>query len=239
MIFNITFNVLNIANKLQISISHNTKVGELCRRESVNEYTKDGSGNYLITPHTDHDFLIKNNNNYFVLSGKVKIRYEWADGDKFKNEHKDTFKSFLEAGYSEQHQDMKTNYKHGDGYMENTVDQAYRSPNWSKNHLPYEPYCSVSEVTIMEDDTVLLCPMQHTTGWTFETIDIMPFEKIISSKVGTEMYVIFGRECHTWSKDGKYTRQVIEKHSVKKQTSSELEINNSSGDICTLVRVYK
>ena len=81
--------------------------------------------------------------------------------------------------------------------------------------------------------------MQYVPGWTFETIDIMPQEKIVSNKVGEEMYLVFGQECFTYSKDGKWVRQVLAKHAIKKQVSSELEIYNGSGDICSLVRIYK
>ena len=239
MIFNVPFKVINVANKLQISISEGTTVGQRIKRESRNEYTKDGAGNYLITPHPKHDFLIKSNSNYFLLNGKIKIRYEWIDGDKFKNEHKGIFKNLLETQYEDQNQEMKADYEHGDNYMENTVSQTYRSPVWSNSFLPYEPDCSISEVTIMEDNTVILCPMQYVTGWTFEHIDIMPGEKIVSNKVGEEMYIVFGQECFTYSKDGQWTRQIIEKHATKKQVSHELEINNGSGDICTLIRIWK
>lgn len=239
MIFNMSFNVINVANKLQISISKDSTAGQRVKREARTEHTKDAAGNYLLTPHPEHDFLLASNTNYFLLSGRLKIRYEWIDGDKFQNEHKETFKSLLKEQHKNYLQGMEDNYKHGDGYMENTLNQAYRCPTWTKSHLAYEPDCAIADVVIMEDDTTLLCPMQHVTGWTFETIDIKPFEKIISTKVGTEMYIVFGRECFTWSNDGQWIRHVFEKHSVKKQTSEEIEINNGTGDVCSLVRIYK
>ena len=81
--------------------------------------------------------------------------------------------------------------------------------------------------------------MQPVTGWTFEKIDIPVGGSIVSEKIGEEMYIVFGQECFTYSTDGQWTRHVIEKHSTKKQVSHELEINNGSGDMCTLVRIYK
>ena len=79
MIFSIPFKVINVANKLQLSISESTKAGQRIKRESQNEYTKDGSGNDLITTHPEHDFLIESNSNYFLLSGSMKIRFEWDE----------------------------------------------------------------------------------------------------------------------------------------------------------------
>ena len=41
MIFNVPFDVRNIDNKIQISLSQNTKAKQRIKREGVNEYTKD------------------------------------------------------------------------------------------------------------------------------------------------------------------------------------------------------
>ena len=237
MIFSIPFKVINVANKLQLSISESTKAGQRIKRESQNEYTKDGSGNDLITTHPEHDFLIESNSNYFLLSGSMKIRFEWDETSVFQDEHVDTYLDLLKsrpAGLINPDKLVT-----GPGFIENEISQDFRLPTWGASHLEYEPYCPAAEVKILEDNTVMLCPMQYVTGWTFEHIDIMPGEKIISNKVGEEMYIVFGQECFTYSTDGQWTRHVIEKHSTKKQVSHELEINNGSGDRCTLVRIYK
>ena len=236
MIFSWPFKVCNVANKLQISIGTATK-GARIRRDSKLELIQDGAGNYMITPHDTYAFLMKSNSNYFCLGGTIKARYEWKTGDNFKQEHSDIYKELMtehnKAG------NLEDNWKTGPGFIENTVTKTYFGNTWRTGLVPFEPDCSVAEVQAMSDNTTLLCPMQHITGWTFECLDIRPGEKIVSNKIGEEMYIVFGQECFTYSKDGQWTRQTLAKHSVKKQVSAALEINNGSGDICTLVRIWK
>lgn len=236
MIFSWPFKVYNVADKLQISIGTANK-GNKIRRDSRAELTQDGNGNYMITPHDTHAFLMKSNSNYFCLEGTMKVRYEWQDGDVFKQEHSDIYKELM----NEHNKDagLSDNWNEGPGFIENTATKGFISDTWRTSLVPHEPDCSVAEIKAMTDNTTLLCPMQYVPGWTFETIDIMPGEKIISNKVGEEMYIVFGQECFTYSTDGQWRRQVIEKHSTKKQVSHQLEINNGSGDICSLVRIYK
>ena len=236
MIFSWPFEVINVANKLQISIGTATK-GNKIRRDSQAELIQDGAGNFLITPHETHDFLMKSNSNYFCLEGTMKVRYEWETGDKFKQEHSDVYKELMVEHNKEAN--LKDNWNEGPGFIENTATKSYLGNTWRTSLVAYEPDCKVAEVTAMEDNTTLLCPMQHVTGWTFETIDILPGEKIVSNKKGEEMYLVFGQECFTYSKDGNWIRQTLAKHSVKKQVSAELKINSGSGDVCTLVRIYK
>ena len=84
----------------------------------------------------------------------------------------------------------------------------------------------------MEDNTVILCPMQHITGWTFDNIDIRPGGSIVSTKPGEDTYIVFGDTCSISGAN-------IARHSTKKQVSQELEIKNNSENVCTLIRIYK
>lgn len=231
MIFNVPFDVINVSNKLQISISQSTVVNQRIKRESVNEFTKDSSGNFLLTYHPTHNFLIKSNTNYFLLEGSIKIRYEWDETSVFQNEHIDVFKTLLDqhhAGLA----DLPELPTSGDGFLEATTVQKYRTDSWRAGHMFYEPYCTSAEVTIMEDNTVLLCPMQHYPGWTFEQIDILPGESVVSAKPGDNTYIVFGDTCSI-------AGTAIAKHATKKQTSSEVTIKNDSLKVCKLVRIYQ
>ena len=95
MIFGLGFSVVNIDNKIQISISEKTEVGQRIKREGEAEYTKDATGTQMIVPHPDHDFLIKSNTNYFILGGGIKVRYEWNDTSKFQDEHNEIYMNLL------------------------------------------------------------------------------------------------------------------------------------------------
>ena len=128
MIFSIPFKVINVANKLQLSISDGTIAGQRIKRESQNEYTKDGSGNDLITTHPEHDFLIKSNSNYFLLSGSMKIRFEWDETSVFQDEHVDTYLDLLRskpAGLINPDKLVT-----GPGFIENEISQDFRLPTW-------------------------------------------------------------------------------------------------------------
>ena len=59
MIFNIKFEtVKNIEDKIQISISQETKVGEKIVSESLAEYPKDKEGNDISVVHPDKPYSV-------------------------------------------------------------------------------------------------------------------------------------------------------------------------------------
>ena len=235
MIFSVPFKVINLANKLQISISENTTTGQRIVRESVAEHTKDGEGNHFHSEVEGKPYLINTSNNYFLLEGIIKVTYRWKEGDKFNLSHRDEFESIVNSASASPDLIEKTDDSIS-GVYTFTMDP---SSTWTSSATKIEPNSSEAGVEIYKDGTVLLCPMQHVTGWTFEKIDIPIGESIVSDKVGEEMCIVFGQECFTYSTDGQWTRQVIEKHATKKQVSHQLKINNGSGDVCRLIRIYK
>lgn len=233
MIFNIPFKVINLANKLQISISEGTTVGQKIVRESFSEHVKDGQSNYLHSEVDGKPYLIKTSNNYFLLEGKLKVRYEWEDGDKFKKEHLDDFLADVRAKMNHVGDvEYSESEKSGDNYIEAVYAATENTPGWSESAANIEPNCSKASVEIMQDDTVMLCPMQYNPGWTFEKTDIPVGGSFTSNKVGTDEYIVFGQQCRVGG-------QVINKHSSKKQTSNSIVIENDSDSFCRLVRIYK
>jgi len=233
MIFGFGFSVLNVGNKLQISISENTKAGDRIKRESEKEYVQNIHGDFGLSFHPTHDFIINSNSNYFILGGGIRIRYAWEEASKFQDEHKEIYMNLLkesQAGLSIPFDDAK--YIHGPGYIEHQVFHANRAKKWLPSPLQYEPYCTTAEVEALVDDTLLLCPMQHEFGWTFEHIDVERAETIESNKQGQEMYIVFGMRCTVGDKQ-------INQFEVKKQTSTQIHITNASYNLGTLVRIYK
>ena len=88
MIFNIEFEtVTNIENKIQLSISTNTKKGQKIVSESLAEYPKDKDGKDISVVHPDKPYLWKNTDNYFLMKGSIKTWFKWKEGDPFQAEH--------------------------------------------------------------------------------------------------------------------------------------------------------
>tara|TARA_X000001036_G_C20684518_1_gene807090 strand:+ start:1509 stop:2210 length:702 start_codon:yes stop_codon:yes gene_type:complete len=233
MIFGFGFSVLNVGNKIQISISENTKAGDRIKRESEQEYVQNIHGDFGLSFHPTHDFIINSNTNYFILGGGIRIRYGWEEASKFQDEHKEIYMNLLkesQEGLSIPFDDAK--YIHGPGYIEHQVFHANRAKKWLPSPLQYEPYCTTAEVEALVDDTFLLCPMQHEFGWKLEHIDVERGETIESNKQGQEMYIVFGMRCTVGDKQ-------INQFEVKKQTSTQLQITNASYNLGTLVRIYK
>ena len=215
------------------SISKNTKERQRIVRESVSEHVKDGQGNYLHSEVDGKPHLIKTSNNYFLLEGKLKVRYEWEDGDKFKKEHLDDFLADVRAKMNHvggaEYSESETS---GGNYIEAVYAATENTPGWSESAASIEPNCSKASVEIMQDDTVMLCPMQHLPGWTFEKTDIPVGGSFTSNKAGEDDFIIFGQQC-------KINGQVIPKHSSRQQVSNSITISNDSDSFCRLVRIYK
>lgn len=234
MIFSILFDVYNLDDKIQVSISKQTMVGDRIVREAGEGRTTDISGNALHTPHPTHDFLVKTDNNYFLLDGSVKVRYEWVDGDKFTDEHKETYRSVVVN--SDEHARANTTFNDGVGFMEGTAVLGTTPCDWKDSPVRYEPDCSVASIEIMEQGTRMLCPMQHEAGWDFKKADVAPGGTITATKSGTDCYIVFGQDC-TIPKDSFYTANDPETQTVlyteNDRSIGELPEDKEIGDVKT------
>ena len=227
MIFGIGFDVINVENKIQLSISIDTKVGQKIALEG-DEKVKDTLGTTLETQHPTHNFLVNTGNNYFLLNGSIKVRYEWKDGDVFTDDNWGTLKAILE-------QDSDFNrctYTSGSGFAEGVTTLGTAASDWKEPPMKYEPDCSKKIVEIMEDETIVLCPMQHETGWSFKKADVVVGGSITATKEGTDCFVVFGQDCEIGG-------AAVSKNSIKKLTSSSITVENKSNKLCRLVKIYK
>jgi len=230
MIANITgWTGINLDNNLQLSITKDTLTGQRIKRMSVEERARDTEGQLINEVHPDYPFLLKLDVQYFVLEGSVKVRYEWKDGDEFQDEHKETYKSVVVANSPEFTQ---STFVEGSGYMQGISSMGTEATDWKDNPVLYEPHCSISEITIQEDNTRLFCPMQYNKGWTFKKADVLPNTSITATKDGDICYIFFAQDCEV---DG----AAVAKDKVKKLTSNSVSIKNVSSKLCRLVKIYK
>jgi len=227
MILTVPFDLKNIANKLQLSVTKDTKIGHKIVRENHSEHVKDGNGNFIHTQVEGKPYLITSSNNYFLIEGKIRITYTWEEGDEFDLTHLNEFEDIInEVAATPETLTRTTNSITGDYTCTEMLG------DWSVSAPRIEPNCLKSSVEILTAQTVIICPMQYEAGWTFEKIDIPVGGTITSTKVGTEEYLFFGQSC-TIGATG------INKHDIKKQTSENLDITNNSDRFCRLLRIYK
>lgn len=227
MIVTVPFNIKNIANKLQLGVAKDTKIGNKIARENHSEHVKDGNGNFIHTQVEGKPYLITSSNNYFLIEGKIRVTYTWEEGDEFDLTHLNEFEDIInEVAATPETLTRTTNSITGDYTCTEMLG------DWSVSPPRIEPNCLKSSVEILTAQTVIVCPMQYEAGWTFEKIDIPVGGTITSTKVGTEEYLFFGQSC-TIGATG------INKHDIKKQTSENLDITNNSDRFCRLLRIYK
>ena len=232
MIFNIKFEVVkNIENKIQISISQNTKVGQKIVSESLAEYPKDRQGNDISVVHPDKPYLWKNTDNYFLMKGSIKTWFEWQDGDPFQAEHVDDYlavQNSLDSDFV-----SKTNYNCVDGQIRCSAAYSPTGTSGLKSSiLDWRPKVSQSGLEITSNNTVLVCPMQYDTGWTFKHADVMNGDSITITKQGTDCYFMSGEEVTTGS-------QTITALETKKLTSDSVTLTNNSGTFTKVILIYK
>jgi len=229
MILGLEFNYLNIDDNLQIAISKNTNIGDIMAREALSEHPTDGDGAALHSEVSGKPYLINSANNFVFLEGKFKVKFEWEDSDKFDSSHVDEYISLVNSKLPGMTPPTVTK---ASDHIESIYTIEECSGTWRAAANAVEPNCAKGSIEVVEKDSVLLCPMQRVKGWTFERVDIPVGGSVTSEKVGTTEYLIFGQEC-------KIGGTTIAKHSVKKQTSSSLTVENNSSSFCRLVRIYK
>ena len=231
MISNINWTGINLDNKLQISLSTNTLVGQRIKRMAADERVRDKEGKTISEVHPTYPFLMKLDVQYFVLEGSVKVRYEWKDGDVFQDEHEETYREVVLKD-SPEHTRLQSTYTHGDGFMQGISSMGTEATDWKDNPILYEPHCATAEFTIMQDNTRLLCPMEIEKGWTFKKADVLPGTSITATKDGDDCYIFFAQNCEV---DG----NAVSIDTTKKLTSSSVNIKNVSDKLCRLVKIYK
>jgi|TARA_X000001036_G_scaffold317047_1_gene295474 hypothetical protein len=227
MIVTIPFDIKNIANKLQLGVGWNTAPGQKMARENHAEHVKDSAGNLIHTQVADKPYLITSSNNYFLIEGKIRLKYIWAEGDEFDLTHLNEYEDIMNAVNTAASSLTRTTNSITADYVCKEIPG-----DWSFSGARIEPNCLQASVEILTAQTVIICPMQYQTGWTFEKIDIPVGGTVTSTKVGTEEYIFFGQSCTVGAKG-------INKHDIKKQTSASLDITNNSDRFCRLVRIYK
>ncbi len=222
---------INLDNKLQLSLTKDALAGQRLKRMSVDERAKDRSGNIVSEVHPDYPFLIKLDIQYFILEGSVKVRYEWKEGDVFQNEHKETYRDVVHTN-SPEHTRLQSTYTHGDGFMQGISEMGTEATGWKDNPVLYEPHCSITEITILEDNTRILCPMEYEKGWILKKADVLPGTSIQATKSGTDCYIFFAQDCEV-------NGTAVSKNTTKKLTSNSVDIKNVSDKLCRLVKIYK
>ena len=228
MIFSIPFSVINANNDIQLSVSKATVPGQKIVREPGELRTADSSDNLIQEPHPEHSCLLKTDNNYFLLEGSVKVRYEWQEGDNFQDSDVDTFLAEAEK-HPEHH---RCTYQYGSGWAEGVAVLGDTPCDWKESPVTYEPDNSKTTLEILEKGTRILCPMQYEKGWSFLKADVLPGESIVTTKSGDKCYIFFGQKSSIGD-------EVIFKNAVKKLTSESVNIKNESDKLCRLIKIYK
>lgn len=232
MISNISnWHGINLDNNLHLFLTKDTLIGQRLKRMNSTERAVDRNGNAISEVHPSYPFLIKLDVQYFILEGSVKVRYEWKDGDVFQNEHKEQYSTIVLSN-SPEHTRMQSNFTHGDGFMQGMSSMGTEATDWKDNPILYEPHCSITEITILEDNTRILCPMEYDKGWTFKKSDVLPGTTVTATKDGTNCYIFFGQDCEV-------NGVAVEKNKTKELTSNSVSIKNVSSKLCRLVKIYK
>ena len=233
MIFDIIFErVQNIENKIQVSIAKYTKKGMKGVAESFDEYMKDAEGNLIQEDHPEKSYLIKSPDNYFIMKGKVRVWFKWKEGDPFQAEH---VASWNEEGNKE-HPGFETliNEKVTSDTVSATYEASHTTGSDFESPLAkWHPKVSEAGVEILEDNTVLVCPMQYQRGWSFSRAVLLDGESLDIFKEGTDCYIVAGEEL-TVDETKK-----IESLKEKKITSTKITVVNNSGTFCVIAKMFK
>ena len=233
MIFSLMFErVLNVEDKVQISIAKYTKAGQKAVSEAADEYMKDGEGDLIQEDHPERPYLMKSPDNYFVMKGKVKVWFKWQDGDAFQASNVADYNSFqnilfpgFETMISEQ---ITSDTVSGTLEVNPTVGHNFR-----ESITQWRPKVSETGLEVLEDNTCLVCPMQHERGWSFSNAILMNGESLEILKEGTDCYIITGEEL-TLDETKK-----IEPLKIKKLTSTKITVVNNSGTFCKIAKMFK
>ena len=93
-------------------------------------------------------------------------------------------------------------------------------------------------IEILEDETELLCVLQHSFGWAYKNVDLNPEEQIETEKNSDKCYLFFGNKCEVTSVNNMYP-VTVEKYEVIELTNEKCVVRNISNKPCKVVMLCK
>ena len=235
MIFNIPFKMIeNVNDDLQISVALGTEPGQRIVTETLEEKPRDRDGNHLFSVHPTKPWLITSSDNYFIMQGTLKVWFKWKDGDPFQSENIQDYLDFqnnLVPNYT-----TMTNHQEDSDNKIMSGQYTYlptETSGFVEPLVKWRPYTSEGGIEIIDRDTVFVCPMQYSSGWTFQSADLMNNDSMTVDREGLQCYVLPGQLLHT--EDNKR----VEKYKLTKLESSSVKLFNRSGTFCKIAKMFK
>ena len=231
----ITFSVpmmsVNVDDELQFSHSVNTESGHIIKREFWEEQPNMDYVEYYPT----NNKISKCLNNYIMLSGKIKVSYTWNEEDNITQEDITQYKNLMSELNPE---DSYANWEEGDNSIAWTLEYPACVKEWRERSLAWELKTQGASIEILEDETELLCVLQHSFGWAYKNVDLNPEEQIETEKNSYKCYLFFGNKCEVTSVNNMYP-VTVEKYEVIELTNEKCVVRNISNKPCKVVMLCK
>lgn len=205
------------------------KTGVTMTRDSMSDLSSN-----LLTANTDNSNVIKCALRTSLMKGKVKTSWSWEnDGDITQSD----LEKFVELNENDP---IKTSTN----YSESSIADALANKNFNFTY-EYDGNCTTMQdlqiqwqlqakatIESLADDTVFLCTVTSNPDYSGKIIDIPTGQTKEVTKHGTTTYVLFSETCKIGSTD-------IPQYSIKKLTSSAVNVTNNSSNTARLLIVGK
>ena len=215
--------IKNYANLFQIGIAK-CSAGDLLQRDSLIEQPHYEN----LTEHADNNNLVINRNNYFLLEGKIKVYWQWANDENILSSDIDFLASLNALNPEDSNATKHTTSNSYEFSYEYTGDVK----EWTTRSVMYEPKSSIAGIEALTDNTVILCPFQINEKYKFENIDLGVGESCIATKNATDTYIFFSQECLI------NNTNPVNQYEFKKLTSESINISNTSSKPCKIIKIF-
>lgn len=218
---------VNLDDNLQISILVGN-VGDQIGRLSFEEQPHYDN----IIYHPDYNKIQKSLNNYMFMKGSLKVCYEWTDDENITQEVVDKFWELASHNPDDSYA-VKFTESNKLGY---TIDYGGHVTQWSDRSSAWEITTNKAYLEALEDNTVLICAVGVSHGWSYKNIDLPSQQTTTFNKEGETCYILTGNDCEV-TVGG--TTHTFSKYNCKKLSSPECSIKNVSNETTRIIAIYK
>ena len=216
-----------IDDNLQISIADKTVAGDEVSRTKLSEALHFDLHSTLLN---ENENITVNGQSHILTEGKLTAFWEW-DSEPITESDLDELTEYYNS-VSETVEIVKDfeNKKY-----KATMEYTGENSNWNPITFKYGLKCGKAGFTLDTDDSVLFCiqRMNNITDWNIRQIDLNVGQIFNAEKIGDNIcYTIFSQSVDV---DG----TTIDKYSCKNQTSSSIQITNTSDKPCKIIQVYR
>ncbi len=219
--------IAQLDDNLQVSVSKNTKAGDEVSRTELSEVLHSDLHSALLN---ENENITVNGQSHILTEGKLTAFWEWNSEPITESDLDE-----LTGYYNSVSETVEVSKDFNNKKYKATMEYTGENSSWNPITFKYGLKCGKAGFTLDTDNSVVICIQRQNniSEWNIRQIDLSLGQVFDAEKIGDNIcYIIFSQ---TVDVNG----TTIDKYSCRNQTSSSIQITNTSDKPCKIIQVYR